>query len=166
MGLGGTLAVCLVGMTGHLVEVEAHLAASVPGFTLVGLPDTSLAESRDRVRAAVASTGLVLPQRKVTVNLSPASLPKSGSGYDLAIAVAMLAGAGLVRHEGLARTVHLGELGLEQILDQVLVLHDEDQDAWGNIGHGALQQDATGVQGAGCCLSLSRGSQDRSRRRS
>ena len=113
MGLGVTLAVCLVGMTGHLVEVEAHLAASVPGFTLVGLPDTSLAESRDRVRAAVASTGLVLPQRKVTVNLSPASLPKSGSGYDLAIAVAMLAGAGLVRHEGLARTVHLGELGLD-----------------------------------------------------
>jgi len=113
MGLGTTLAVCLVGMTGHLVEVEAHLAASVPGFTLVGLPDTSLAESRDRVRAAVASTGLVLPQRKVTVNLSPASLPKAGSGYDLAIAVAMLAGAGLVCSSGLARTVHLGELGLD-----------------------------------------------------
>lgn len=113
MALGTTLAVCLVGMTGHLVEVEAHLAASVPGFTLVGLPDASLAESRDRVRAAVASTGLVLPQRKVTVNLSPASLPKAGSGYDLAIAVAMLAGAGLVRLDGLARTVHLGELGLD-----------------------------------------------------
>lgn len=113
MALGTTLAVCLVGMTGHLVEVEAHLAASVPGFTLVGLPDASLAESRDRVRAAVASTGLVLPQRKVTVNLSPASLPKAGSGYDLAIAVAMLAGAGLVRLDGLSRTVHLGELGLD-----------------------------------------------------
>lgn len=113
MALGTTLAVCLVGLSGHLVEVEAHLAASVPGFTLVGLPDTALAESRDRVRAAVASTGLVLPQRKVTVNLSPAALPKSGSGYDLAIAVAMLAGAGLVRSEGLGRTVHLGELGLD-----------------------------------------------------
>lgn len=113
MALGTTLAVCLVGMTGHLVEVEAHLAASVPGFTLVGLPDTSLAESRDRVRAAVSSTGLVLPQRKVTVNLSPASLPKAGSGYDLAIAVAMLSGAGLVRPDGLDRTVHLGELGLD-----------------------------------------------------
>lgn len=113
MALGTTLAVCLVGLTGHLVEVEAHLAASVPGFTLVGLPDTALAESRDRVRAAVASTGLVLPQRKVTVNLSPAALPKAGSGYDLAIAVAVLAGAGVVRREGLARTVHLGELGLD-----------------------------------------------------
>ena len=113
MALGTTLAVCLVGLTGHLVEVEAHLAASVPGFTLVGLPDTALAESRDRVRAAVASTGLALPQRKVTVNLSPAALPKAGSGYDLAIAVAVLAGAGLVRQEGLARTVHLGELGLD-----------------------------------------------------
>lgn len=113
MALGTTLAVCLVGMTGHLVEVEAHLAASVPGFTLVGLPDTALAESRDRVRAAVASTGLVLPQRKVTVNLSPAALPKAGSSYDLAIAVAMLSGAGLIRPDGLAGTVHLGELGLD-----------------------------------------------------
>jgi magnesium chelatase family protein len=113
MALGTTLAVCLVGLTGHVVEVEAHLAASVPGFTLVGLPDTALSESRDRVRAAVASSGLVLPQRKVTVNLSPASLPKAGSGYDLAIAVAVLAGSGLVRQDSLARTVHLGELGLD-----------------------------------------------------
>lgn len=113
MGLGRTLAVSLVGLTGHVVEVEAHLAASVPGFTLVGLPDAALAESRDRVRAAVTSSALGWPQRRITVNLSPASLPKSGSGFDLAIAVAMLAGAGIVPAEAPSGVVHLGELGLD-----------------------------------------------------
>ena len=68
-----------------MVEVEAHLAPSLPGFTLVGLPDASLAEARDRVRAAMTSSGIPWPQRRITVNLSPASLPKAGSGFDLAI---------------------------------------------------------------------------------
>ncbi len=113
MGLGRTLAVSLVGLTGHVVDVEAHLAASVPGFSLVGLPDAALAESRDRVRAAVTSSALGWPQRRITVNLSPASLPKSGSGFDLAIAVAMLAGAGVIPAEAPAGVVHLGELGLD-----------------------------------------------------
>ncbi|HWS58370.1 MAG TPA: YifB family Mg chelatase-like AAA ATPase [Actinotalea sp.] len=113
MGLGRTLAVSLVGLSGHVVEVEAHLAASVPGFALVGLPDASLAESRDRVRAAVHSSGLAWPQRRITVNLSPASLPKAGSAFDLAIAVATLAGAGLCSAEAVSGTVHLGELGLD-----------------------------------------------------
>ena len=113
MGLGRTLAVSLVGLTGHIIEVEAHLAASVPGFTLVGLPDASLAESRDRVRAAMSSSGLGWPQRRITVNLSPASLPKSGAGFDLAIAVATLVGAGVCSAERAAGVVHIGELGLD-----------------------------------------------------
>lgn len=113
MGLGRAGAVALVGLTGHVVQVEAHLAASVPGFTLIGLPDAALSESRDRVRAAVTSSGLRWPNRKVTVNLSPAALPKQGSGFDLAIAVAVLAGAGLVDAASAARAVHLGELGLD-----------------------------------------------------
>lgn len=112
-GLGRTTAVALVGLSGHLVEVEAHLAASVPGFTLVGLPDTSLAESRDRVRAAVVSSGVPWPQRRITVNLSPASLPKAGSGFDLAVAVATLAGAGVCDPRSVAGSTHLGELGLD-----------------------------------------------------
>lgn len=112
MGLGRTRAVALVGLSGFVVEVEAYLAASVPGFTLVGLPDASLSESRDRVRAALTSSGLALPPRKVTVNLSPASLPKTGSGYDLAIAVALLAGAGTLARDP-SDVVHLGELGLD-----------------------------------------------------
>ena len=118
MGIATTRAVSLVGMQGHVVEVQAHLAASVPGFTLVGLPDAALSESRDRVRAAVTSTGLPWPVKKITVNLSPASLRKQGSAYDLAIAVAILAGTDGptspgMRRTGLDRVVHLGELGLD-----------------------------------------------------
>jgi magnesium chelatase family protein len=112
-GLGTTRAVALVGLTGHVVEVQAHLAASVPGFTLVGLPDAALSESRDRVRAAVTSSGLAWPNKKITVNLSPAALPKTGSAFDLAIAVAMLAGARLVDDVRPQHVVHLGELGLD-----------------------------------------------------
>ena len=124
MGIATTRAVSLVGMQGHVVEVQAHLAASVPGFTLVGLPDAALSESRDRVRAAVSSSGLAWPVKKITVNLSPASLRKQGSAYDLAIAVAVLAGAegpssaGL-RRTGLDQVVHLGELGLDGRLQPV-----------------------------------------------
>lgn len=113
MGLGRTRAVSLVGLTGHVVEVEAHLAASVPGFVLVGLPDAALAEARDRVRAAMTSSGLGWPQRRITVNLSPASLPKSGASFDLAVAVATLAGAGVCDPVRVADWVHVGELGLD-----------------------------------------------------
>lgn len=113
MTLGRTLGVALRGLTGHVIEVEAHLVASLPAFTLVGLPDAALAESRDRVRAAVTSSGLAWPNRRITVNLSPATLPKSGSAFDLAIAVATLAGADVVRADAVRGVVHLGELGLD-----------------------------------------------------
>src|SRR5690606_6427687 len=79
----------------------------------IGLPDASLSEARDRVRAAVTSSGMSWPQRKVTVNLSPASLPKHGSAFDLAIAVATLSGAGLIDAASARGVVHLGELGLD-----------------------------------------------------
>lgn len=113
MVLGRTRAVALVGLRGHVVDVEAHLASALPAFALVGLPDASLTEARDRVRAAVGSTGLTWPNRRITVNLSPAALPKSGPGFDLAVAVSVLAAAGLVDAEAAARAVHLGELGLD-----------------------------------------------------
>jgi len=119
MGLGTTAAVSLTGLTGHVVEVQAQLAASVPGFTLVGLPDTALHESRERVRAAVLSTGIAWPHRKITVNLSPASLRKAGSSFDVAIAVAVLVGDGRVPAAGLDRVVHLAELGLDGRLQPV-----------------------------------------------
>ena len=119
MSLGTTAAVALVGLAGHVVEVQAQLAFSVPGFTLVGLPDAALSESRDRVRAAVLSSRISWPNRKITVNLSPASLPKHGSAFDVAIAVAVLAGAGELPSAGLDRVVHLGELGLDGRLQPV-----------------------------------------------
>ncbi|MCL2595211.1 MAG: YifB family Mg chelatase-like AAA ATPase [Promicromonosporaceae bacterium] len=120
MSLGTTAAVSLVGLSGYVVEVQAQLAYSIPGFALVGLPDAALSESRDRVRAAVLSSRLGWPNRKITVNLSPASLPKSGSAFDVAIAVAVLAGAGEIPQDGqLSRVVHIGELGLDGRLQPV-----------------------------------------------
>lgn len=113
MALGRTLAVGLVGLTAHVIEVEAHLAAALPSFVLVGLPDASLAEARDRVRAAVGSSGLSWPSRRVTVNLSPAALPKAGPAFDLAVAVAVLGAAELIDPTRAADVVHLGELGLD-----------------------------------------------------
>ena len=112
MAVGRTRSVALLGMEGHLIEVEAHLAAGLPAFSLVGRPDASLAESRERVRAALHSSGLAFPQRRVTVNLWPADLPKTGSGFDLAIAIAVLTAAGVMRPPS-DRIVHLGELGLD-----------------------------------------------------
>lgn len=111
--LARTWSVGLAGVTGALVEVEVDLAAGLPGVVLVGLPDAVVRQSLDRVRAALGNTGHEFPQRRVTIGLSPASMPKQGSGFDLAIAVAVLAAAGKVP-EGVAEgVVFLGELGLD-----------------------------------------------------
>lgn len=113
MGLARTWSVALVGVEGHLVQVEAHAASGLPAFILVGLPDTSLSEAKERVRAAVTSSTLPWDARRRTVNLSPASLPKAGSAFDLAIAVACMGADGLPAAERAGRAVHLGELGLD-----------------------------------------------------
>lgn len=119
MSLGRCLAVALIGVEGHLVEVEADIAAGLPAFTLVGLPDAALAESRDRVRAAAANSGCPVPSRRLTVNLSPAALPKAGTSFDLAIAAAILAAAGTVPAQSVADAVHLAELALDGSLRPV-----------------------------------------------
>ncbi|HLT85180.1 MAG TPA: YifB family Mg chelatase-like AAA ATPase, partial [Phototrophicaceae bacterium] len=113
MGLARTWSVALVGVEGHLVQVEAHAASGLPAFILVGLPDTSLSEAKERVRAAVTSSTLPWDARRRTVNLSPASLPKAGSAFDLAIAVACLGADGLPAAQRAEGVVHLGELGLD-----------------------------------------------------
>ena len=113
MALGRCLSVALIGLEGHLVEVEADLANGLPAFALVGLPDTSLFESRDRVRAALANAGCALPSRRITVNLSPAGLPKTGTGFDLSVAAALLAACDQVDAGSVAGWVHVGELGLD-----------------------------------------------------
>src|SRR5919206_2785699 len=113
MALGRALSVGLVGLQGHVVEVQADVTPGLPAFTLVGLPDTSLAEARERVRVAVGNAGYRLPSRRITVNLSPAALPKSGTGFDLAVATALLAATDCIDPASVAGAVHLGELALD-----------------------------------------------------
>jgi magnesium chelatase family protein len=113
MALARAYAIALVGLTGHLVEVEADLAQGLPGLTVIGLPDAALAEARDRVRAAIVNTGHVWPQRRITLALSRAWLPKRGSGFDLALAASVLAAQGVVPPAALLGRVLLGELGLD-----------------------------------------------------
>ncbi|MFJ5723967.1 YifB family Mg chelatase-like AAA ATPase [Streptomyces sp. NPDC093149] len=113
MGFARACSVALVGVEGVVVEVQADLEAGVAAFTLVGLPDKSLVESRDRVRAAVVNSGAEWPQKKLTVGLSPASVPKSGSGFDLAVACAVLGAAERIDPAAIADVVMIGELGLD-----------------------------------------------------
>lgn len=113
MPIGRAHSVALFGIDGAVVEVEADISAQLPGFVIIGLPDAALGEARDRVRAAAVNAGLPLTSRKLTVNLSPASLPKHGSGFDLAIAMAAYAADERVSGSSVAAAVHLGELGLD-----------------------------------------------------
>lgn len=106
-------AVSLLGLAGTIVEVESEISSSLPGFVLVGLPDASLSEAKDRVRAAIQNTGLKMPDRRITVNLSPASVRKHGSSFDLAIAVSLLGASGSLNPNSISTWVHLGELGLD-----------------------------------------------------
>ncbi|GGK89894.1 YifB family Mg chelatase-like AAA ATPase [Mangrovihabitans endophyticus] len=113
MSYARTLCVGLVGVTGRVIEVEADISAGLPTLVLTGLPDAALHEARDRVRAAVVNSGQRWPNRRVTVNLLPATMPKQGSGFDLAIACALLTGAGELPADPLRDSVVLGELGLD-----------------------------------------------------
>ncbi len=113
MAVASTHSVALVGLEGHVVEVEADLASGIPGLAITGLPDTALHEARDRVKAAIVNSGVDWPSKRITLGLSPAALPKRGSGFDLALAVALLVAAGEVPARGLAGLVLLGELGLD-----------------------------------------------------
>ncbi|MEV6381420.1 YifB family Mg chelatase-like AAA ATPase [Streptomyces sp. NPDC051773] len=113
MGFARTCSVALVGVEGVVVEVQADLEPGVAAFTLVGLPDKSLTESKDRVRAAVVNSGGEWPQKKLTVGLSPASVPKAGSGFDLAVACAVLGASERIDPRVLSDIVMIGELGLD-----------------------------------------------------
>ena len=113
MTLGLTTSVALLGLTGNIVEVEVDIADGIPMYSLLGLPDAALTESRDRVRAAISNCGEVWPNRKVTVSMSPAWLPKSGSSFDLAIALAILVAQQGAPQEPLEKALILGELALD-----------------------------------------------------
>jgi magnesium chelatase family protein len=113
MGLARAWSVALRGVEGHIVEIEADIGGGLPGVHLVGLPDTALQESRDRVRAAVVNSGRTWPNERVVLALSPATLRKTGSGFDLALACGVLAAAGTVTQRALEDTVLVGELALD-----------------------------------------------------
>jgi magnesium chelatase family protein len=102
-----------LGLEARNVEVQVQVAPGVPAFVVVGLPDKAVAESRERVRAAIAAIGLALPPKRITVNLSPADLPKEGSHYDLPIALGLLGAMGIVDAETLSGYVVVGELSLD-----------------------------------------------------
>ncbi|WP_422116956.1 YifB family Mg chelatase-like AAA ATPase [Brachybacterium sp. UNK5269] len=113
MGHARTLSISLAGLEGMLVEVEADVSPGLPAFSLVGLPDSSTLQARERVRAAAARSGIRLAARRITVNMTPAWRPKHGSGFDLAIAMAVVDAQGDLLLHVPADIVLLGELGLD-----------------------------------------------------
>jgi magnesium chelatase family protein len=112
--------VAFEGVEARLVEVQCAVSAGLPGFTIVGLPDKAVSEARERVRAALTAMSIALPSKRITINLSPADLPKEGSHFDLPIALALLAALEIVPHDEVERTVALGELSLDGTLVAVI----------------------------------------------
>jgi magnesium chelatase family protein len=113
MALGRAFSVAVRGLEGVIVEIEADITSGLPGVHLVGLPDTALHESRDRVRAAITNCGNEWPMSRLTLALSPATLPKMGSVYDMALAAAVMSAHGKKEWERLEKTLLLGELALD-----------------------------------------------------
>ena len=112
MSLGRVFSRALVGVEAPLVTVETHISNGLPGLAVVGLPETAVRESRERVRSAILNANLEFPARRITVNLAPAELPKIGGRYDLAIALSILAASEQLPGDRLARYEFLGELAL------------------------------------------------------
>lgn len=112
--------VAFEGVDARMVEVQCAVSAGLPGFSIVGLPDKAVSEAKERVRAALQSMSIALPSKKITINLSPADLPKEGSHFDLPIALAVLAALDIIPKDEVENTVSLGELSLDGRLIAVL----------------------------------------------
>ncbi|WP_415404531.1 YifB family Mg chelatase-like AAA ATPase [Tateyamaria sp. SN3-11] len=112
--------VAFQGVEAREVEVQCALTPGMPAFSIVGLPDKAVSEARDRVRTALTAMSIALPSKRITINLSPADLPKEGSHFDLPIALAMLAALGILPEDAVEGTVALGELSLDGTLVPVL----------------------------------------------
>ncbi|MCB1314027.1 MAG: ATP-binding protein, partial [Sedimentitalea sp.] len=112
--------VAFQGVEARLVEVQCAVSPGLPAFSIVGLPDKAVSEARDRVRSALATMAIALPSKRITINLSPADLPKEGSHFDLPIALALLAALEIVPADAAESTVALGELSLDGTLIPVL----------------------------------------------
>ncbi|MFS4580741.1 YifB family Mg chelatase-like AAA ATPase [Phaeobacter sp. C3_T13_0] len=112
--------VAFQGIDARKVEVQCAVAPGLPAFSIVGLPDKAVSEARERVRSAFATMSIALPSRRITVNLSPADLPKEGSHFDLPIALALLAAIEIIPPEAASETIALGELSLDGSLVPVV----------------------------------------------
>lgn len=108
-----TIGINLFGLVGQRIDIEVDVSNGLPGFSLLGLPDATLNESRERIRSAIVNSGLNWPNRKITVALSPAWIPKSGSAFDLPIALAILAATGQIPIDVLENRIYIGELSLD-----------------------------------------------------
>ena len=113
MSVAITRGISLTGLEGEVVDIEVDVSQALPGYQLLGLPDAALHESRDRIRSAINNSGKRWPNNKVTVSLSPAWLPKSGSGFDLPISVAILSATNQIPAIDHRETILIGELSLE-----------------------------------------------------
>jgi magnesium chelatase family protein len=134
MNLAFTKTRSTIGILAQPVSVEVHLSNGLPGFTMVGLAETAVKESKDRVRSAIINSQFEFPCRRITVNLGPADLPKSGSGFDLPIALGILAASGQIPYQKLANHEFSGELalsgelrGIAAVIPVVLAAHKDKQ---------------------------------------
>ena len=147
--------VAYLGLEARPVEVQCQLAPGLPRFAIVGLPDKAVGESRERVQAALSAMGLALPPKRITINLSPADLPKEGSHYDLPIALALLAAMGVTDAEQLQDWVAVGELSLDGRIAPspgvlLAALHASEQDK-GLICPAAQGAEAGWASGVAVC---------------
>jgi magnesium chelatase family protein len=139
--------VAFEGVEARLVEVQCATAPGMPGFAIVGLPDKAVSEARERVRAALAALSIALPSKKITVNLSPADLPKEGSHFDLPIALALLAAIDILPREEVEATVSIGELSLDGKLVAVAGALPSAMAA-AEAGHALICPEACGAEAA------------------
>ena len=118
--LAKVLSGAVIGIDAYTVEVEVDIAAGLPSFTTVGLPEISVKESRERVKAAINNSGYSFPDDRITINLAPADIKKEGTGFDLPVALGILAATGLVPRENIPEYTVVGELSLDGNVKSVI----------------------------------------------
>lgn len=170
MAIGGSLSVGLIGLKAFIIQIQAFISPGLPYFSVIGLPDASLSESRERVKSACQASGFKWPDTRVTVNMSPASMPKRGASHDLAIAAGVLSAAGAIPHDSLEETIVLGEVNLDGTVLPIhgllpIMLHAKERGIrrlivpYGNEDESRLvpQMDVTCVRHVGELIELSGG---------
>lgn len=117
--LSVTKSLVLHGLDGILVSIEIDISSGIPSWEIVGLPDVSIRESKERVKTAIKNSGIVIPNRKYIINLSPASVKKEGSYLELAIAAGILISMGIIKSQDISHTIFIGELNLQGNLNKI-----------------------------------------------